>query len=245
MAKSFYGLIGYPLTHSFSPGYFNQKFREEGLDAIYTSYPLPDISLLPALLKEHPQLRGLNVTIPYKTAVLPYLDEMNMDVQQMGAANCIRIEEGKLIGYNSDWTAFRDSLQPLLRPEHTQALILGNGGAAKAVAYALRQMGIAYRIVSRGRDSNTLSYERVTPALLQDHLLLINTTPLGMFPEEDSAPEIPYEALTSRHLLYDLIYNPAATLFLKKGAAQDAITKNGLEMLHLQAEGSWRIWMGA
>jgi shikimate dehydrogenase len=246
LAKSFYGLIGYPLLQSFSPGYFNEKFQREGIDAEYFTFPLETIDLFPELLKAHPGgLRGINVTIPYKTAVIPFLNELNEDVKKMGAVNCILIKEGKLLGYNTDWVGFHDSLKPLLKPHHKQALILGSGGAAKAVAYALRQLGISYKVVTRGNpDSPMLHYSSVTPALLQEYTLLINTTPLGMAPNEDRAPELPYEALTDKHLLYDVIYNPAETKFLQLGKSQGATIKNGIDMLHLQAEGSWRIWNG-
>lgn len=242
MAKSFYGLIGKPLTHSFSPDFFREKFRREGIDAAYTAYPLETIDAFPELLRAHPELAGLNVTIPYKTAVIPFLDQVSEAAGKIGAVNCIRIEDGKCLGYNTDWAAFTDSLAPLLKPYHRQALILGNGGAAKAVAFGLQQLNIPFRIVSRGHDSNALSYRDVTPQLLQTHYLLINTTPLGMYPDEDRMPELPYYQLTSRHLLYDLIYNPAKTKFLQAGEAQGATTCNGLEMLQLQAEASWRIW---
>jgi shikimate dehydrogenase len=244
LAKSFYGLIGYPIQQSFSPGYFNEKFRREGIDAAYQSFPLKDIAELPALLQSQPGLRGLNVTIPYKTAVIPFLDELSADAQDMNAVNCITIlRNDKLKGYNTDWSSFLISLQPLLKGEYQKALVLGSGGAAKAVTYALRQLGIKYNVVSRGTDySPFLSYSAVTPDFIKEHQLLINTTPLGMHPDTDRAPELPYDALTSEHLLYDLIYNPEETLFLKKGRERGAATKNGLEMLHLQAEASWKIW---
>ncbi len=243
MAKSFYGLIGYPLLHTFSPRYFGEKFLREGIDAAYEAFPLKDISAFPALIAGHQELCGLNVTIPYKTSVLPFLDDLDKDAKAIGAVNCIAINKGKLIGYNTDWTGFRDSLQPLLKPQHKRALILGNGGAAKAVAYALRQMGIDYKVVSRGNSSGPfLDYKSITPSLLQDYDFLINTTPLGTAPNEGRAPELPYDVLTTRHLLYDLVYNPAETLFLRLGRKHGAAVKNGLEMLHLQAEASWKIW---
>ena len=244
MAKSFYGLIGKPLTHSFSPAYFREKFERAQIEADYTAYTLNTIEDLPRLLKDHPELQGLNVTIPYKTAVIPYLQALSKEAEYIGAVNCITIRNGKLTGHNTDWLGFRDSLKPLLKSHHTQALLIGNGGAAKAVAYTLRQLGLKYRIVSRGNDSNSLSYKEITPGLLQEYTVLINTTPLGMYPDEDRAPELPYDHLTDRHLLYDLIYNPAETLFLKHGASRGAAIKNGLEMLERQAEASWDIWQG-
>lgn len=235
-----YGIIGWPLDHSFSPAYFTDKFRKEGIDATYTAYPLPDIAALQDLLQAHPRLRGLNVTIPYKTSVIPFLDSLSPDASAIGAVNCISVLPEGLVGFNTDWTGFRDSLQPLLQPQHKTALVFGSGGAAKAVVYALQQLGIKYDIVSRG--GSFMSYEQVTPELLSQTFLLINTTPLGMHPDEDRAPELPYECLTAQHLLYDLIYNPAGTRFLTLGKAQGAAVKNGLEMLHLQAKASWEIW---
>lgn len=246
MAKSFYGIIGYPLLQSFSPGYFQEKFLREGIDGRYQAYPLPAIEAFSAFISDHAELNGLNVTIPYKTAVIPFLDELGDDVKAIGAVNCIAVNNGKLTGYNTDWRGFHDSLKPLLQPHHRKALILGNGGAAKAVGYALAQLGIEFEVVSRGNSGGPfLNYEQVAPSLLQDHTLVINTTPLGMVPHEDRAPELPYKALSDRHLLYDLVYNPAETLFLRYGREQGAATKNGLEMLHLQAEGSWKIWQAS
>jgi len=245
LAKSFYGLIGYPILQSFSPGYFNEKFRREGIDAEYSTFPLETIDAFPELLKANPGLCGMNVTIPYKTAVIPFLDALSDDVQEMGAVNCILLKDGKRIGYNTDWVGFHDSLKPLLKSHHKQALILGSGGAAKAVAYALRKLGITYKVVTRGpADGPMLRYSSITPAVLQQYTLIINTTPLGMAPNEGRAPELPYEALTDQHLLYDVIYNPAETKFLQLGKAQGATIKNGIDMLHLQAEGSWKIWNG-
>ncbi len=245
MAKSFYGLTGYPLSHSFSPGYFQEKFLREGIEAIYTAFPLSAIEDFPGLLKMHPELNGLNVTIPYKTSVIPFIHELSSDAQAIGAVNCINIKDGVLKGYNTDWTGFRDSLKPLLKPHHQKALVLGNGGAAKAVVYALQQLGITFKVVSRGISSGPfLPYSGITPELLQEYTLLINTTPLGMFPDEDRAAELPYNTLSEKHLLYDLIYNPEQTKFLQLGKEQGAVIKNGLEMLHLQAEESWKIWTG-
>ena len=242
MATSSYGIIGWPLTHTFSPGFFTEKFSKEGIDATYKPFPLESIDHLPALLKEHPDLSGFNVTIPYKTAIIPYLHAISDDARAMGAVNCIAIKEGRLTGHNTDWLGFKSSLQPLLRPEHKKALILGNGGAAKAVAYTLSKLKIPFRMVARGNDSNTISYKTVTPELLQEYQIVINTTPLGMAPDEDRAPELPYAAFTPKHVLYDLVYNPVETKFLRLGKEQGATIKNGYEMLIAQAEASWDIW---
>lgn len=237
-----YGLIGYPLTHSFSPAYFAEKFEKLGIKASYRAFPLENIDELPALLAAHSDLKGLNVTIPYKQAVIPYLDELDATATGAGAVNCISIAAGKRKGYNTDVLGFLNSLKPLLAPHHTQALILGTGGAARAVAYALGSLGIKYTKVSRLEMAGVLSYDELTAAVIQEHTLIINTTPLGMYPQIDAAPQIPYEALTSRHLLYDLVYNPLETKFLALGKDHGATIKNGLEMLHLQADASWDIW---
>lgn len=240
-----YGLIGKKLGHSFSRGYFTQKFEAEGLaDHQYLNFELPDIDAFPALVASQPGLRGLNVTIPYKTEVLPYLDRLDPVVEAIRACNCIRIEEGKCLGYNTDVIGFRRSLEPLLQPHHQRALVLGTGGAAQAVHYVLKEMGIGARAVSRSGNEETLGYHQLDADLLASHTLLINTTPLGMYPKLDEAPPLPYDAVGPRHLLYDLIYNPEQTLFLRKGAEQGAAIKNGYEMLLIQAEESWKIWKG-
>ncbi|MFY0253751.1 shikimate dehydrogenase family protein [Chitinophaga sp. 30R24] len=238
-----YGLIGYPLSHSFSKGFFKEKFEKENIaGCLYENFPIPAITELPNLLAQQPQLQGLNVTIPYKEAVIPYLDELSKAAAQIGAVNCIQIENGRKKGYNTDVIGFSKSLQPLLQPQHTHALVLGTGGAAKAIMYALQQLGIAYTVVSRKAGNGAVPYESLTQSVMEQHTLIVNTTPLGMYPQVDTLPEIPYQHLTSRHLLYDLVYNPAETAFLQKGAAQGAAVKNGHEMLILQAEASWEIW---
>ncbi|MFN4246467.1 MAG: shikimate dehydrogenase [Flavipsychrobacter sp.] len=235
-----YGLIGYPLSHSFSPAYFNNKFATENIDGRYDAYAIPSVEDLKTLLQEHPQLKGLNVTIPYKEQVLPLLNEIDAAAREIGAVNCIKIEVGKLIGYNTDHIGFVESLKPLLQPQHTHALILGTGGAAKAVMYALKQLGIKHKTVSRiGGD---MQYADVDEEIMDKYRLIINTTPLGMYPAINTAPEIPYQFIDSSHLLYDLVYNPEETLFLKKGKQKGATIKNGYEMLILQAEASWQIW---
>lgn len=242
-----FGLIGYPLGHSFSQGFFTKKFKDESIDARYLNFPITTIQEFEGLLKQHPYIAGLNVTIPYKEQVIPFLDEMDPEAEEIGAVNVIKIIwEGQkqiLKGYNSDVVGFSDSLQPLLKPFHKKALILGSGGASKAVGYGLKKLGIAYKYVSRTPKSSTeISYAAVTPELLNSFHLIINTTPLGLYPHEDECPDIPYHALTNQHLIFDLIYNPEVTLFMKKALEQGATVKNGLEMLHLQALRAWEIW---
>lgn len=238
-----FGLIGYPLSHSFSKKYFSEKFEQEGItDCRYELFPLTAIDELPALLAAYPQLCGLNVTIPYKEQVISFLHSQNPLVAAIGACNCIRIEEGQLQGFNTDAIGFQRSLQEKLLPTDRQALVFGTGGAAKAVCHVLRQLNIDYQLVSRRKMYDQLSYEEVTEALLQTHPLLINTTPLGMYPNVTEAPPLPYQVLTADHYLYDLVYNPEQTLFLQKGAAAGARTKNGMDMLVIQAEESWKIW---
>jgi shikimate dehydrogenase len=240
-----YGIIGYPLSQTFSPDYFNAKFERLGLKDSYHKFPLATIDELKAVLQSHPELKGLNVTIPYKEAVIPFLDELHDTAQEIGAVNTVKIRDGKLKGYNTDVTGFRDSLQPLLQPQHRQALILGTGGASKAVAYALQQLHVAYRFVSRTPAAGEFSYAMLDRKTIEEHLLIVNTTPLGMTPDMDNAPAIPYEYLGPSHLLYDLIYNPAETLFLQRGKVQGAAIKNGYDMLIGQAEAAWNIWQEA
>jgi shikimate dehydrogenase len=237
-----YGLIGYPLTHSFSPGYFNSKFEREGINAVYKAFPLPDINDLPALIRNEPALAGLNVTIPYKQQVIAFLDELDEVAAEIRAVNCVDLRGGRLRGYNTDAAAFEQSLIPLLRSWHDHALVLGSGGVSKAVQYVLGKLGIRYLVISRDRREGGISYGEINDDIMQRFPLIINTTPVGMSPHMNEAPQIPYEFLTDRHLLFDLIYNPDETQFLAKGKAQGAAIKNGLEMLHLQAEESWRIW---
>jgi shikimate dehydrogenase len=239
-----FGLIGYPLGHSFSQKYFTEKFQREGIkDCVYEKFPLPSIEGLRAVL-EDASLCGLNVTIPYKEQVIPFLHEKNEIVRQINACNCIKIQEGKLYGYNTDAIGFEQSLAKKLQPHHTHALILGTGGAAKAVEYVMKKRGIFYRFVSRSPrpSTNDLNYDEVKDEILHEHTLIINTTPLGMFPKVDECPPLLYEAVSRRHYLFDLVYNPAKTLFLQKGEERGAATENGHEMLIIQAEESWRIW---
>ncbi len=256
-----YGLIGYPLSHSFSKKYFTAKFEQEGiLDSAYHLFPIEHISELPALLKKHPNLCGLNVTIPYKQSVLKYLDWIEDDAKKIGAVNCIRINsespvaaaftgelgitghDFRLEGFNTDLYGFEKSLKPLLKSRHDRALVLGDGGAAQAVKCALENLGIAYLVVTRKPGKGAILFKDLKTDHIKNNLIIINTTPLGMTPHVDEYPPIPYEAVTRRHLLYDLVYNPEKTFFLQKGEERGATIKNGLEMLILQAEKSWEIW---
>ncbi len=237
-----YGLIGYPLTHSFSPAYFAGKFAKEGINATYTAFPLPTIDDFPALIWRNKELLGLNVTIPYKETVMQYLHEIDADAEQIGAVNCIAINKGTLKGYNTDAMAFRQSLIPLIAPNHQKALVLGTGGASRAVVFVLRQLGIPFQMVSRSEKAGYLNYKQLTPEVIAAHSIIINTSPVGMYPHMDESPALPYDAITSKHLLYDLIYNPAETKFLALGKARGAVIKNGYEMLHLQADASWEMW---
>ncbi|RYD56579.1 MAG: shikimate dehydrogenase [Sphingobacteriales bacterium] len=237
-----YGLIGYPLSHSFSPGYFKAKFQKEALDATYKLFPIPTINFFPDLLQQYPELNGLNVTIPYKESVIPYLHSVDETAAKVGAVNCIKINNGITKGFNTDVIGFRESLIPLLQPWQTGALILGTGGASLAVAFVLKELGINYQFVSRHAKGGSISYDQLTAEHISGNKLIINTTPQGMYPDVSECPDIPYHVIDKGHLLYDLIYNPTETLFLAKGREQGAVTKNGLEMLELQAEASWQIW---
>lgn len=241
-----YGLIGYPLRHSFSIGYFNEKFRAEGIDAEYINFEIPSIKDFKEVIAENPTLAGLNVTIPYKEQVINYLDELDKDTAEIGAVNVIKIihKKGKteLIGYNSDIIGFMQSIEPLLNKYHKKALILGTGGAAKSIFHGLKKLGVEGIYVSRTKQKGMLTYEELTPEIMREYTVVVNCTPLGMFPNVDICPDIPYEELTPNHLLYDLLYNPNVTLFMKKGEKQGAAVKNGLEMLLLQAFAAWDIW---
>jgi shikimate dehydrogenase len=240
-----YGLIGRPLTHSFSKAYFAEKFRREHIEECrYENFELQTIAQLQTILNTHTDLQGLNVTIPYKKEVLPFLHEKNEIVDAINACNCIHIKDGRLHGYNTDVIGFRKSLQPYLKPHHTKALVLGTGGSSGAVQYALQQLGIAYALVSRQKGGHSLTYNELNADVLAEHTVIINTTPVGMYPNVDAAPDLPYQFITSRHLLFDLIYNPEQTVFLQRGAAQGATISNGHAMLVLQAEESWDIWNG-
>lgn len=242
-----YGLLGYPLGHSFSKTYFNQKFEAEKIDAEYLNFEIPAIKEIKNVLRENPELRGLNVTIPYKEQVIPYLDDLDEDARLIGAVNVIKFTKGlfgrtKLKGFNSDIIGFKQSIEPLLNESHRKALILGTGGAAKAVFQGLKQLGVGSTLVSRMPKEFCITYEEITAKTMEQYTVIVNTTPLGMFPNVDACPNIPYDLLTPNHLLYDLLYNPDETLFMKKGKEKGAVVKNGLEMLLLQAFAAWEIW---
>jgi shikimate dehydrogenase len=238
-----FGLIGFPLSHSFSKGYFANYFSTENItDAQYENYPIETIDAFLDLWKNNPNLKGLNVTIPYKKAVIPFLQNPSTVVETIQACNCIRLYEGAFYGYNTDVIGFEQSLLPFLKPHHQKALIFGTGGAAAAVEWVLQKMGIAYQLVSRKPAPGVLSYDSLDAGVIAAHSLLINTSPVGMYPQVEEAPSLPYEAITSKHHLYDLIYNPAETKFLTLGARQGATIQNGLEMLHIQANASWDLW---
>ena len=243
-----YGLIGYPLGHSFSIGYHNQRFADEGINAKYLNFEIPSIDDLPAVLSQNPELKGLNVTIPYKEKVIPFLDYVSPEARAIGAVNVIRVEhQGKKItlkGYNSDVIGFTQSIEPLLENYHKKALVLGTGGASKAISYGLKSLGLETVYVSRYERPGTIQYGSITPEVVQEYNVIINCTPLGMFPKTEECPSLPYEAMNERNILYDLIYNPDETLFMRKGAERGATVKNGLEMLLLQAFASWEFWNG-
>lgn len=273
-----YGLIGYPLGHSFSRKFFTEKFEKEGIDAQYLNFEIPSIEEFPEIIKNNPELGGLNVTIPYKQQVMQYLDEISEEAKAIGAVNVVRIERpspqpspimgretmrnagnkpdglpikgdmseglrGSLIGYNSDVIGFVESIHPLLKAHHKKALILGTGGASKAIRYGLeKKLGMKTLFVSRSAREGMITYEEVTAEVLKEYEVIVNCSPVGMYPHVDECPALPYEAMNENNLLYDLVYNPLETLFMKKGAEQGATVKNGLEMLHLQAIASWKFW---
>ena len=240
-----FGLIGKNISYSFSESYFNSKFKNEGIeDATYQNFDIQTISELTTILSKTDNLKGLNVTIPYKEEVIPFLDKLNKKAKKIGAVNTIKINEnGKLIGYNTDCYGFKKSLKPLLKSNHRKAIILGTGGASKAVAFTLKELGIEYIYVSRKPSELTkITYNNLTQDLIKTHHIIINCSPVGTFPNIEQYPKIPYDAITNHHILYDLIYNPEETKFLKLGKENSATTINGLKMLKLQAEKAWRIW---
>lgn len=241
-----YGLIGYPLGHSFSINYFNQKFRDENIDAEYVNFELPQIDDLQEVLDATPTLRGFNVTIPYKQKVISYLDSLSPEARAIGAVNVVKVErkgaELVLKGYNSDVIGFTQSIEPMLEKGHKKALILGTGGASKAINYGLRSLGLDTLFVSRSKKDDTVQYDDITPDVVREYNVVVNCTPCGMYPHVDECPRLPYEAMDSHTILYDLIYNPDETLFMKRGAEHGATVKNGLEMLLLQAFASWEFW---
>ena len=244
-----YGLIGYPLGHSFSISYFNQKFADEGIDAKYENFEIPSIDELEEVLAVNPNLKGLNVTIPYKEKVLNFLDSISPEAQAIGAVNVIRVTHDgnkvKLKGFNSDVIGFTQSIEAMLDPKwNKKALILGTGGASKAINYGLKSLGLETVFVSRYERPGTIQYERITPEIVKEYNVIINCTPVGMYPHTEECPILPYEAMDSHTILYDLIYNPDETLFMKRGLEYGAQVKNGLEMLLLQAFASWEFWNG-
>lgn len=241
-----YGLIGYPLGHSFSKSYFNEKFENEGINAEYINFEIPTLDSLPEILASNPELKGLNVTIPYKEKVISYLDSISPEARAIGAVNVIRVDhkgnDTYLKGFNSDVIGFTKSIEPLLERFHKKALILGTGGASKAINFGLKSLGLETVFVSRFERPGTIQYSQITPDIIQEYNVIVNCTPCGMYPRIDECPQLPYEAMTSKNILYDLLYNPDETLFMKKGAQHGATVKNGLEMLLLQAFASWEFW---
>jgi shikimate dehydrogenase len=242
-----YGLIGYPLGHSFSQKYFTEKYEREAIDARYELFPLENIDKeLNELLESHPMLKGFNVTIPYKQKVMAYLDEIDEEVMAVGAVNVVKItyKAGRRVlkGYNSDIYGFYKSIRPLLKEHHKKALVLGTGGASKAVVAMLKKLRLDYKYVSRSAKDGQLTYEDINSDIIKEYTVIVNCSPVGMAPHVDEAPLLPYEAITDKHIAYDLVYNPLETRFLTLAKAHGATIKNGLEMLHLQAEKAWEIW---
>lgn len=243
------GLIGFPLSHSFSQKYFNNKFSKEHIvDFQYLNFQIQSLEQLDEILNNNPELIGLNVTVPFKREIISFLDDMDETALEVGAVNTIKITKKNdkqfLKGYNTDITGFKKSLVPLLKEHHKNALILGTGGAASAVAFVLKKLNIEHKFVSRNKERKILHYSDLTEDLIRTNTLIINTTPVGTFPRTEEYPEIPYFAITPHHLLYDLIYNPVESQFLRKGKKREAAVKNGQEMLEIQAEESWKIWKG-
>ena len=233
-----FGIIGFPLIHSFSAKYFNEKFKREQIDAEYSLYPIQEESLKSKVESLLDTLDGMNVTMPYKQAIIPYLERLDETAKAVGAVNVIH----KRVGYNTDCLGFIDSIRPLLRESDKKALVLGTGGASKAVCYGLRTLGVIPTLVSRTPKEGMLGYEDLTAEVMEEYTVIVNCTPLGMAPEEDTYPPLPYEMITARHLLFDCVYNPEVTLFLQKGQAQGAVIRNGMEMLYGQAKAAWKIW---
>ncbi|MDC1106381.1 shikimate dehydrogenase [Prolixibacteraceae bacterium] len=242
-----YGLLGYPLSHSFSKGYFTEKFTKEEIDAVYQNFELSQVENIIEVLKEDQSIAGLNVTIPHKEKIIPHLDNISNEAREIGAVNVVKVtfdECGSpyLYGFNSDVYGFSESIRPLISSSHKKALVLGTGGASKAVFCGLKKLGLEPTYVSRKSSEGILDYDGLTEEVMSDYTVIVNATPLGTYPNMDNCPSIPYDYLSKDHLLYDLVYNPAQTLFMKKGKEQGAVVKNGLEMLHLQAEKAWEFW---
>ncbi|QCX00536.1 shikimate dehydrogenase [Aggregatimonas sangjinii] len=241
-----YGLLGKDISYSFSKGYFAEKFEALGLkNHGYENFDIPKIEILVQLLKHEENLKGFNVTIPYKEAVLPYLSEIDTDAEKIGAVNTVQFTEQGLKGYNTDAYGFQRSLEPFLKEQHTNALVLGTGGASKAILFVLKRLGIETTSVSRSPDSGQIGYAILDEAIIRAHQLIINSTPLGTYPNIEDKPPIPYKFISKDHLLFDVIYNPAKTAFLREGESQGATGCNGLRMLELQAEKAWEIWNGS
>jgi len=238
-----FGLIGYPLGHSFSQQYFNNKFKTENLnDCFFELFPIENVDLFPELLDAHKDLKGMAVTIPYKQTIISFLTSIDEAASEIGAVNCIKISSQKIIGFNTDVIGFENSIKPILKPNHKKALILGTGGGSKAVQFVFKKLGIEFLLVSRSKNHQQIQYQDINELICADYNIIVNATPVGMTPNNDKCPEIPYQFLSENHLLFDLIYNPAETLFLQKGREAGAQTKNGHEMLITQAEANWKIW---
>lgn len=246
MYKNLYGLLGRNISYSFSRGYFSEKFERENIkDSFYTNFDIPEITEFKQLINNNSNLKGMNVTIPYKEVVIPFLDELNETAAAIGAVNTIQFKDGKLIGHNTDYYGFQKSIEPFINPKiHHKALILGTGGASKAVLYVMQLLGIKATLVSRTPQAGQLMYSALSKEIMNNYQIIINTTPLGTFPKVDDKPNIPYEYLGAQHLLFDLIYNPSETSFLSEGKKRGTTIANGQRMLQLQAEKAWEIWNG-
>ena len=238
-----FGLIGFPLGHSFSQQYFNNKFKTENLnDCFFELFPIENVESFPELLHAHKDLKGLAVTIPYKQTIINFLTSIDEAASEIGAVNCIKISSQKIIGFNTDVIGFENSIKPILKPHHKKALILGTGGGSKAVQFVFKKLGIEFLLVSRSENQQHIQYQDINELICDDYNIIVNATPVGMTPNNDKCPEIPFQFLSEKHLLFDLIYNPAETLFLQKGREAGAQIKNGHEMLITQAEANWKIW---
>ncbi len=239
-----YGLIGKNISYSFSESYFQNKFEKEHIkDTTYQNFDLSSISEFESIIKNNPEIAGLNVTIPYKEVIIPYLDSVNRTANQIGAINTIKVsKKGKLKGYNTDYYGFKRSLKPLLKKHHKHALILGTGGASKAIAFALKKLKISFSYVSRTKTTNNFTYGELDENIIKQHTVIINCSPVGTYPNVTNCPNLPYQFITDQHILFDLIYNPSETSFLRKGKQQGATISNGSKMLEFQAERSWEIW---
>jgi shikimate dehydrogenase len=237
-----FGLIGKNISYSFSRKYFNEKFEKENIEAEYNNFDLKNLKQFRDVIKETPNLSGLNVTIPYKQKIIPFLDDLAPEAKEIGAVNTIKVDGNKLSGYNTDYIGFSESLKPFLKPHHKKALILGTGGASKAVAHALKKLDIDYKFVSRSSGENRLGYNDLSEEIMQQYTVIINTTPVGTYPEVEKNPQLPFQYLNEKHLVYDLIYNPEITQLMARAKEQGASVTNGLKMLQLQAESAWKIW---